>query len=207
MENKLILTKEHQNVLSRTREEFFKNSPITIDLKKSYVQGIEQDGRMWFGVVAGPTADIGNLFHEMAHFVEIDEKRMGKHGWGLKLPRMHCMPGPYGGHSWCEPKTIQISMRELRTFAYQHHLHQYFGIDTWRDRVADLLYFLADWHNIPGVGKEAKERWILSVYDRLVKSPKYSLASFTAEWERRNTILTARYKRRKVGQKNTSKPS
>ena len=93
---------------------------------------------------------------------------------------------------------MQISARELRVMALQHHLHVHVGIEPWREKVAKLLKWLPDYNMVPGRGDAAKERWVLSVYDRLVRSPRYSLASFRAEWERRNALLAKRRKRRPV---------
>jgi hypothetical protein len=189
------LSPSDEALLARVREEFFSNSPIRIDTVKHETQWLDASKKLWFGVWAGPAADVANLLHEMAHFVEIDERRMGMHGWGLKLPKMYSLPGRYGGTSWCEPKTMQISARELRVMAFQHHLHVYLGVEPWREQVASLLRWLPDWYNVPGHGDGPRSRWMVAQYDRLIKSPRYSLASFRAEWTRRNEILKARYAR------------
>ncbi len=189
------LSPADEAVLARVRDEFFKSSPIGIDTEKHATQWLDEHGRLMFGVWAGPAAQTDNLLHEMAHFVEIDERRMGMHGWGLRLPKMHYIPGPYGGSSWCEPKTMQISAREIRVMAYQHHLHVYLGIAPWRERVPRLLGFLPDWYNVPGQRDGGRARWVWSVYDRLIAAPRYSLASFRAEWARRNEALRAKYAR------------
>lgn len=180
-------------VLARVRDEFFATSVIGIDTTKHDTQWLDERGRLMFGVWAGPAARVSNLLHEMAHFVEIDERRMGKRGWGLRLPKMHYIPGPYGGSTWCEPTTMQITAREIRVIAYQHHLHVHLGIEPWRKLLPDLLPFLPDWYNVPGRRDGSRQRWVWSLYDRLIASPRYSLAAFQAEWARRNDLLRAKY--------------
>lgn len=183
------LTPEDTSLLTRVREEFFTNSPIAIDTVKHSTQWV-RDRRLCFGVWAGPKAETSNLLHEMAHFVEIDEARMNITGWGLKLPNRRYTKGLYDG---CEPKTMQITAREIRVMALQHNLHEHLGIPTWRDQVVQLLRWLPDAHNVPGASKEAHNRWIMAQYDRLIKSEAYSFSRFNVEWKRRNEILRKRY--------------
>src|SRR5512134_41522 len=42
------------------------------------------NGRLHLGIWAGPSATVFNLCHEMAHFIEIDNRRCHLPGWGLK---------------------------------------------------------------------------------------------------------------------------
>lgn len=189
------LTPEDTTLLERVRDEFFKDSPIAIDTVKHSTQWLDERGKLVLGVWAGPRAKTDNLLHEMAHFVEIDQPRMGMCAWGLRLPKMHYMPGQYGGHSWCEPKTMQISARELRVMALQHHLHLHLGIEPWREKVGALMKWFPDRYNVPGYRQGAANRWVLAQYDRLIKAPRYSLAAFREEWSRRNEVLRVRYAR------------
>ena len=53
----------------------------------------------------------------MAHFVEIDELRSFRGGWGLRTPKIYIF-----GKEYDQPKTWQASARECRVIAYQANL-------------------------------------------------------------------------------------
>jgi len=61
-------------VLNKIEKEFFKDAAISFEPR---VEGQEiVNGLPVIGARAGPEIALWNLIHEMAHFVEIDDKRM-----------------------------------------------------------------------------------------------------------------------------------
>lgn len=188
---------EYAEILPRVLEDFFpEGSPVVFNPEQFETNKILDDGRVSLGWrVTWFSRGTDNLFHEMAHFVEIDERRMSQPSYGLKVPRVWIYD------RFCsEPRTMQISARELRVFAYQHHIHEHYGIPTWRNKATDLLSWLPDYHLIPGRGfrrNDTHTNWILAHYDRLVRSKKYQFQVFREEWDRRLVILAKRIKKRR----------
>lgn len=181
-------------------ELFTDRTAVRFDKYLDGVQLVGEDGVLILGwQIVTDKFDVGALCHELCHFVEIDEPRMSSEGWGFKYPNPQYMPGSYGGSSWFEPKTMSITARELRVLAFQHHVHDHFGMHTWRDDVPKLMRWLPDNYNVPGSGNNhdgSRARWIIAHYDRLVASRRYTYDRFVSEWWRRNDILSRRPKYR-----------
>src|SRR5258708_1169089 len=91
------------SVLEKVKEDFFNHQNAVIVNDKLEGNNIIDSGQVELGTWSGPLADIGILFHEMGHFVEINEARMNKDGWGLKYGKYRCLHG----HSWYESATAQ----------------------------------------------------------------------------------------------------
>lgn len=188
-------------------EMFFKDSPIVIDWEFHGTQKIiyknERPKQLVLGAWAGPRQCITHLMHEMAHLVEIDDKRILKHGWGLKTPEEY-IPGRYG-HFASIPVTAQPSLRECRVIAMQWQLQNYLGIEeSPRDAISALKY-MPDWCNIPHIPYNEKYSNGIQVeesrYNFLEKNMleyaagKYTLKYFMEEWVRKNNLLRARLRR------------
>ena len=186
------LSAAQEALLDRIEAELFACSPIVIDrVPHGEAQHVDQEGRLHFGVRTGPVMRVSTVLHEMGHFVEIDEERMNTPSWGFRYPNEQYIPGRYGGSTFCEPRTMKITAREMRVMAYEESLRKHFGLNPARETIPDLVSYLPDWYNVPGRVKNegSRERWVLAHFDRLVRSRKYSYASFVARWTERNAKL------------------
>lgn len=106
------------------------------------------EGKFLLGLIAGPNADLFNLFHEMSHFIEIDNRRCHLSGWGLTYGKSVNI----GGRSFPEGMvTNQAIEREIRTFGIQVHFHNQYGWSNQRysedGKIQDIMYMarLCDW--------------------------------------------------------------
>ncbi len=155
-------------------------------------QKISGDGRVVIGDRAGPTRHPTTLAHQMAHFVEIDRRRMAVYDWGLRSPLR-----TIAGHLVCEPRTRAMTERELRCTAIQWNIGERLGLPDlekeMEDQVRALLY-LPDWWLVPGESDKAKVNWLRRRAKALRR--KYPFAWFESEWWERSQVLWARHRRR-----------
>jgi len=163
------------------------------DLQGNDVRG----GVLFLGDRAGPGRSQSDLAHEMGHFVEIDDTRMLKRGWGLVYPQVEV-----AGQLCDEPKTMKMTERELRVLAYQANLLEASGarVDTFR--LVKPMVFVPDFFFVPledgrdaylaeDVPYEKREtsrlRWLRKRVD--VLRAEYTFERFRHEWNRRVLIL------------------
>ena len=73
---------------------------------------------------AGISKDMFNLFHEMGHFIEIDNRRCHRTDWGLKTGKTVRIGYQYVREGMFTSQAID---REIRVFAIQKHLHDAYG--------------------------------------------------------------------------------
>lgn len=168
-------------------------------------QKVLDDGSIVIGNRAGPSSysesfQITNLVHEMAHLVEIDDLRMRCSSWGLKLPKIWVYD-----RMCVEPRTNQITCRELRVIAYQVNVLDYIGEENSVDGITSSLVWLADTCYVPledgsmpyAEGrthkldydeiKASQQRWRVNEVNRLRK--EYTLERFISEWHRKIKYL------------------
>lgn len=82
----------------------------------------DSDGVFVFGTGrSAPEDPSGALLHEVAHFLEVDEVRCFRYGFGLKLPTVII-----GGQAYEECLTFSPCAREIRVTAIQRALHLHF---------------------------------------------------------------------------------
>jgi len=101
-----------------------------------------------FGFRAGPSYDIFNVLHEVAHAIElpsnqIDRLRVDNYGLDYAESAMvyiNCS-------SFCEPKTMQATERECRVFAIQKHITEALELpcisNFFEDNAGPLIDFMA----------------------------------------------------------------
>ena len=207
----MALSKFYRNLVTkkqraRVYDEFFADAAVHVDWNQvGLSQTLIEDGD---GVLvslspwAGPVADISNLVHEMAHFVEIDEARMTRFGWGLDVPQVHI-----GGQSCDQPVTCQATKRELRVMAYQASVLKYLGFPKSIRNLVQPLVFMSDWTLVPlengihpyadGAPKvpydeidKSRRRWCAKQIETF--SETHTLERFLSEWKRRNEVLKQR---------------
>lgn len=112
-----------------------------------------------FGALAGPTIGASHLFHELAHAAELGgdafERRVTAYGYGFEIPQVWVYD------RFCsEPKTMQATARELRTFAHQYHLMQKAGYRLVREPfaadTAKIMAYMEDCYCVPGKEPEGR---------------------------------------------------
>lgn len=187
-------------MIDQIASEFFLPSfPIRVGVR---VEGAALQGyQMVLGCKVGPQISHVNLAHEMAHFVEIDDARIVKSGWGLRVPKVTIC-----GIECVEPRTTQMTEREIRVIAYQANLLEYLGASETVDDTIRSLHFMPDFMLIPlengihpfseegialGVPYEevdkSRTRWISNRVDAARKV--CTMEKFLSEWFRKLSVL------------------
>lgn len=176
-------------LLKKVARKYFAGRPIKVDTKLSG-QAINQKNQYSLGTRAGPSNDISNLFHEMCHFVELEESRLlekPNRSWGL-------VPGTYTkvfGQSFFEPQTDQCTQRELRVWAYQLSLHREFGIRESARELVESMTWLPDfclfqfkYVKNKKLGYDEKEQKAIDIAAKMVEkmSQKYTFGRFEELW-------------------------
>lgn len=150
-----------------------------------------ENGTIFIGSRAGPSSNLDNILHELAHFIEIDEKRMDQHGWGLKYGKWVDSPFPNRYCSgWYELTTDKHIQREIRVWAYQANLLKYFKLPVDFQDLAEIAPYLPDlW--LYKNGKTDKERVanIARQIEDLAGQISYSFESIWNEVRRKTAIL------------------
>lgn len=170
-------------------------------------QRIEEDRTVVIGAVAGPKLCATHALHEMAHLVEIDTRRMGMFGWGLRIINKQVIMGQV----YYEPLTHQITDRELRVIALQASVAPHLGLDFDIEDWAESLVYLSDTAFVPIEDGSApygensthgleyaeigasQQRWRVAQVHEYMKT--YTAEFFFTEWERRLKLLEQRKKR------------
>lgn len=101
-----------------------------------------------FGGMAGPTMDLDNVCHELAHAVQFRSvnfsHRITQDGWFLFK---HRNARKSFGYSY-EPDTTKITHRELETFAIELKILRMMGVkrkfDVYVQEVREIIKFLPD---------------------------------------------------------------
>lgn len=158
---------------------------------------VEDDGTLTLGWRAGPSEEAGNLLHEMAHLLEIDDRRLGKPGWGLKVAKVVILGRPY-----IEPRTFQCTLREIRVMGRQKVLHEAAGIPFDTLHWAGLWpwfpdHYMAFSHYGREIGK-TKEAEITELVARDIdaEAAQWTIEALKAEWDRKVTLYRKRLKKR-----------
>jgi len=162
-------------------------SPIQVVVE---LQGnnITEDGKLQVGCRAGPSIEAWHFCHEVCHFVEIDDERMLMQNWGLRVPEKWVID-----RFVCEPETLQATERELRTLAYQWHLHKLLNIKSTPAAMVSALVYMPDFWLVPGGWSKNDEKRLKWCADRMMDLTKdFHLDRFMAEWKRKNALLNAR---------------
>lgn len=167
-------------------------------------QRIDRDGTILVGNRAGPKNHVSNLAHELSHFVEIDDARMGVYGWGLKVPEIWVYD-----RMCCEPRTMKMVERELRVIAFQTNLLESLGSPKQVQSFTRSLVYMPDFIHVPlddgrsaygedapsfeemGPRKkdESRIRWLTRRVIEML--PEYTLERFDSEWARKINLLSA----------------
>lgn len=128
-----------------------------------------------FGMRAGPSVDLNNLAHELAHAAEFGaglfNSRCFRGAFVFKMPRLRSAYICGQNHWWRDEMiTMQATWRELRTMAIQKHVAEMMGVDTGGDWVIELAgscKYLPDWHNVPGECDGARDEYCAEMVELL----------------------------------------
>lgn len=162
-----------------------------------------------FGASAALNIKNENLLHEVAHFVEIDQRRMATFGWGLRCKTQVRIMGNY----YAEPRTSQSTDRECRVIAYQKNLADFLGLEHDHVDFIRSLRFMKDSTFVPLKDgrlpytdksdtqnmsseeiRESQHAWCV---DRVEKyRSEMTAGKFLSEWYRRRAILELRMKKK-----------
>ncbi len=101
-----------------------------------------------FGAMAGPSLNLDNLCHELAHAIQFKSVNFSKRispcgSFHFKTRIKNKSIG-----SFYEPETTKITHRELETFAIELHLLRMMGVkrrfEVYVDEVREIIHFLPD---------------------------------------------------------------
>lgn len=117
-----------------------------------------------FGAIAGPSIDIDNLYHEIAHAIDfvlcgddIEARTLGGvYRFKVKMIAIN-------GKMYEQVETNQCTMRECRVFAIQMKLRRMLGYKTCLNQMASeyarLTVWLPDWFLIEGNNELERVEW------------------------------------------------
>lgn len=144
-----------------------------------------EDNRFMLGTWAGPSKDIYNLIHEIAHMVEIDDKRCHLPGWGLKYPPEFYWPG----HGMVSNgfNTAKAIYREARVLGIQEVITKHYGIVWNRSYSVSSLKYIDGMCFIPPRYPENPKDDTLS-YDEREKRRMAYLYRFVIREARKHTF-------------------
>lgn len=114
-----------------------------------YDENLEGTRDYVFGCKAGPSKNIFNLSHEVAHFVQLSDDEFDKKMIDGNL--IFHFPKEYVYDRFiCEPETDQISRRELETFVIQWLMNSQFNKSNlssyfYKNEIYNLFSWLPDW--------------------------------------------------------------
>lgn len=188
------LSKKEEEILEQVKKDFFLDAAVDIRIR---MEGMRVEETVVLGCQAGPSIALSNLFHEMAHLVEIDSKRATKPNWGLSLRHVKVF-----GRECAEPITMKATEREIRVFAYQSQLHKLYGLSESIEDGISSLRFMPDWCYVPRIceklyqgkdwlsdGDKRRIQFCIDKVNALAVLPQYSLDSFKQEWYKKQDVI------------------
>lgn len=167
--------------LAKIKSLFFQDSLILI---KESLEGsqVNDQNQLVLGCQAGPAKDVDNLLHEMGHFIEINDQRILRTGWGLAYPEIEVC-----GQICREPRTTQAIERELRVFAIQKHLIEMVGLlvePNYEKNKAQIIKWMNDFVLIP---EPDRFGWCEKKINEYYQG--YTKDQLMNEWNRKKNLL------------------
>lgn len=164
-------------------------APIEIDEE---IQGQSVDeNRIKIGCRAGPSMCLSNLVHEICHFIEIDQKRMHKHGWGLRYGKRIYIPGyPI----FYEMNSIQAIEREARVWAMQMNFSKEKNVKFDLEDCVESARFINCFSYVKGSSDKDKFATIQEKILAYAAQPAYAFDELMTELKRRTVLLKKRIK-------------
>lgn len=157
-------------------------------------QRIRDSGAVALGSRCGPDAfDLPALIHEMAHLVEIDDRRVTHYGWGLRITTCVVV----ANRRYEEPVSIQAVRRELRVLAFQANVQYAVGMHRGTDDLVRGLTFVPGFTLVSAWSDAERLVWCAGQIERMRHLDAYSYESFEREWHRKVGVIQRRLKRRR----------
>lgn len=139
-------------IYKKIENAYFTNNNIQIKLGAEG-QSVDYDNEIVFlGNRAGPSSEPLDLFHEMGHLVDIQERKIILSDWGFSYGT------PYSIHEqkYFINETYNACKRECKVFAIQKKMAEEFGINADISDLVHSLYLLPDFSNVPGKSQKEK---------------------------------------------------
>ncbi|BCB21940.1 hypothetical protein [Bosea sp. ANAM02] len=162
------------------RERWFRGCPsVRIDIR---TEGVEHDYDariVTLGCRAGPSYEVGNLLHEMAHLIEIPEHRAVERNFGLKFGT------PFLSRAGVQrlATSYQATLRETRVWSWQFAVMRDLGLNPDIDDLVRPAAWISDFENVPGRDQTEKLRFLADVV--LSGARGRTLAMFDETWRLR----------------------
>lgn len=135
---------------------------------------------------AGPSEEDSNAVHELAHFIEMEDNRIGQDRWGMKIKQGDYIP-EYRTFVNSEFTTIKHLERECRVWAIQYILEsELFDIPVTVEELAESSPYLPDLWFLIGDDKKIKTHTIKLIKENI---KKYSLAGIKKEYDKKIVLL------------------
>jgi len=187
-----------RQLLDRVIAEYFEGQPVRVSVDVEG-QRLTEDGLYLLGCRAGPSVEVENLLHEMAHLAEREKEKLlefSPYNWGYSY-------GQYwevAGRSGHEARTDQSVRREGRIWAYQLNLIRYFGTPkTARELVGSAVYMEAFYiyknrvlRGFEQFDYKEKENKALDIFAEEVEQladTEFTLDAFNTNWHERMELL------------------
>jgi hypothetical protein len=172
--------------------------PLEVDVN---VNGQDiRNGRVVVGCKAGPLVAISHLLHEVCHFIEIDNRRVLKWGWGLKYGKTVPNPYPtaYAPSYFQEFRTDQHIQRETRVWAMQYVLSKSVNVEVDAYNLAGSAKYLPEFsYFVKGTDEEAT-KVIADRIEALAHTEEYSIDAIRSRLSTKRKCLLGMYKRRRM---------
>lgn len=158
-----------------------------------FLPGLEGYKNYLFGARAGPSVNVDNLLHELAHAAQFGplnfRTRCTESGFLFKMRLT-----TFQGHTYAEMQTTKAIDRELETFAFQLHFRHLVGYredeQAYCRRAAAALVYMPDWLNVPGSCDEKRTAYcVKKIEDAYSRIDEKDAASALEGW------LDATYRR------------
>lgn len=162
-------------------------APIEIDEEVEGQSAFEN--RIKIGCRAGPSMCLSNLVHEICHFIEIDQRRMSKHGWGLKFGKQVYIPGyPV----FYEMNSIQAIEREVRVWAMQMNFSKEKNVKFDLEDNVESARFINCFSYVKGSSDKEKFITIQEKILAYAAQPAYAFGELMKELKRRTNKLKSK---------------
>ena len=154
-------------------------------------QGLEyHDTYLEIGRRAGPDKEDSNAVHELAHFIEMEDNRVGMAMWGMRVKVGDYIP-EYNAYVNNEFNTLKHLKRESGVWAIQYILqNELFGIPVTVEELAQSSPYLPDVWWLIGDDKKVRDKTA-----KLIRNyaEKYSLQGIKDEYKHKIKLLQAHF--------------